>query len=62
MVIRWHEQVSGGVVDYPALLYRQLLSHSQLGGGYEGGHHSGMANIVRDNCPPEGIDTGGYYL
>lgn len=50
MVMRWGELQTGGVIKYPGFLYRQLLTRSQMEGGSEGGHHSGIANIIRDKC------------
>lgn len=56
--MRWGEKQTGGVIDYPGFLYRQLLTRSQMEGGLEGGHHSGVANLIRDKCA-NGDDESG---
>lgn len=59
--MRWGEKQTGGVIDYPGFLYRQLLTRSQMEGGLEGGHHSGVANLIRDKCA-NGDDESGTPL
>jgi hypothetical protein len=57
LVMRWGERQVGGVINYPGYIYRQLMTRSQMEGWLEGGHHSGIANLIPDQCL-RGNETG----
>ncbi len=53
LVMAWGEkllQAGGGPIDFPALLYRQLLAQTQTSPDLPP-YHSALANVVVDKCP-----------
>jgi hypothetical protein len=66
IILRWGSKQSGGVVDYPGFLYRQILSTGQMHPERNVSHASGIANLITDTCPApvrdgSGTDGGGEY-